>query len=197
METLYKTLRFDMIEPGTRFTTSEFDPKNYYIKKSARKAEAEGGGVPFNLPGATKVTVEDRAEMEAQAKWEAMPRFDGTRESARNDHEFYLLHDAHENARLAAEKLDDMADYITRKMADIKQSIRRDGVTDLERKRPWESKFEIAPSALAGHLGMNELGELQGNGNIDMLIGIYAAERRAFAALAKALGYRLTNERSR
>lgn len=191
--TIHKTTRFDMIAPGTTFTCAQFGAISTYVKVTARTAQGfPERGIVFSVKPSTLVTVEDVDAMEREAKRLAKPLFDGTEASCRSREDFYALDEALRQVVVATENLDEMADFIAQKMSDIKFRLRGAGVDELDRKNRFDPKFRIAPSSLAKtFVGLNSCGEIQGNGNVDMLIATLLAKREAFKALVDALGYRL------
>ncbi len=204
--TLYKTTRFDMIEPGVSFQMTDWTEKGrpvetFYVKTSTRKAALPedicGTLTPvseFAVKPSARVTIKDVAAMDAEAAFLAKPLFDGTEASCIKRSDFYALDAAHRDVVNATEKLDEMADYITRKMEDVKRNLRRVGTVELEQKDRYSPKFNIAPASITAYSGLNSCGELQGNGNLDMLVATLIAKRETFIALVQALGYRLTEK---
>ena len=194
MTTICKTTRFGMITIGTQFTSTDIGPFTY-IKTSARKAEMMPRiGNEFMVKPSTRVTLEDVTAMQVRDAQLAKPLFDGTEASCKSHQDFYALDFAHREVLYATEKLDAMADYITQKMEDVKRNLRRAGTVELEQKDRFSLKFSIEPSSMTAYCGLNSYGELQGNGNIDMLIAVLLVKREAFVMLVRALGYRLTDE---
>lgn len=198
-ETIFKNIRFDMLTIGSHFTTPDaaFASDATYVKTSARKAKLKNDDgqtvqfVEFNVKGGTIVTIPDQQAMEVRDKQNAKPLFDGTEASCRTRQEFYTLDAALRDVVNATQKLDEMADWTVRKMADIKQSLRRGDVVEHEMKNSWDTKFTIQPKDAVDYNGLNSCGEIQGNGNIDMLIATLLAKREAFSAIVIALGYRV------
>lgn len=186
MTTLYKTTRFDLIPIGTEFTWDQDDLK--HTKLSARMA----GNIANLIKPSTQVTIIDAEAMAKRATFLAKPLFDGTEASCRTRSDFYALSAAHRDVVRATEKVDVMADYIARKMADVKTAIRRNGAVDIEQRDRFADRLSIPPASISDYCGLNSCGELQGNGNIDMLIATLLAKRETFIALINALGYRLT-----
>ena len=184
--TLYKQTRFDAIAVGTLYTLN--DVSN--TKVSARK-----NNLGTLVAGNAEVTIVDTEKMAAVAVFLAQPLFDGTEASCTERAHYYALEGALRDVVNATEKLDDMCDYVARKMADVKQGLRNAGAVDAEVPTRY-NHLTIAPSTLAGYAsrGLNSCGELQGNGNVDMLVVAVIGKREAFQMLARALGYRLTNE---
>lgn len=198
METIYKTTSFGAIEIGAEF---EFagrtslvgpEPGRKYIKASARKATSTSGS--FNVPAGDRVRIVDGPAMAERAAFLAKPLFDGTEASCRNRQEYYALDAALRDVVDATEKLDAMADYVARKMADIKARLRREGAVELKRENRWDRQFVITPASAAAWCGLNSCGELQGNGNVDMLVVELLMRREAFVKLVHALGYRVTKQ---
>jgi len=201
---LFKNIRFDLLTIGAECRIS--GTTSLYVKTSARKARLansepliEGYDMhqEFAVKGSTVVTIPDVAAMEARDKELSKPLFDGTEASCKTRQDFYALSSAMDDVITATTKLDEMADYVARKMSDIKQTLRRNpdrgGAVELEQKG-FSRKFSITPAAAAVEFfGLNSCGELQGNGNVDMLVATLIAKRETFASLVNALGYRVSD----
>lgn len=129
------------------------------------------------------------SKAKSEADFLAKPLFDGTEVSCRNRNEYRALYSAFNAVTATMADIDKMADYITRKMTDIKSTLRRYSSVETEKNR-----FDVTTEQAASYCGLNSLGELQGNGNIDALIVKLHAKKEAFANLVYALGYRLTND---
>jgi len=206
LPTLYKNTRFDMLMIGEDFTSELVGPSRY-VKTSARKAQLADSEelrantdshTEFNVKPSTQVTVIDVGAEMARDEFLSKPLFDGTEASCKTRQDFYALSSAMDDVITATTKLDEMADYVARKMSDIKQTLRRNpdrgGAVELEVKDRFSRKFSITPAAAAVEFfGLNSCGELQGNGNVDMLVATLIAKRETFKTLVNALGYRLSN----
>lgn len=75
-------------------------------------------------------------------------------------------------------------------MREIRNRLRRTAV--ITAHTLGGTSLSYAPKDLVGYGGFNTCGEIQGNGNIDMLIATLIAKREQFAALVSVLGYRVT-----
>jgi hypothetical protein len=187
--TLTKTIQFDQLDIGAEFTIAE----RRYVKTSARKARL-GPDEVLIASDDTWVTVIDADAMTRRDNKElAKPLFDGTAASCKMRRDFYILRSALNEVIRATAELDEMADYVTKKMADIKLKLRRACVETEQKPDRGMAKFMMTPAAAAtDYIGLNTLGEIQGNGNVDMLVAALLGKRAAFRLLVEALGYRVT-----
>ncbi len=195
---IFKSVRFDALPADEFFWLVAPDPADPdYLSTQSRKISARTGklrqldAIPYAVKPSQYVTILDTRAMDARDREAAKPLFDGTRSSCKSEADFYALHHAMDAVVTATEKVDAMADYLADKMASIKYTIRRTA-TELTPTTRYDARFSIAPASIAEFSGLNSCGEVQGNGNIDMLIATLLAKREAFVALVSALGYRLS-----
>lgn len=155
-----------------------------------KNADITPGAVTHAMTAFENTYKELAFKAKARADFFAKPLFDGTEASCRTKQEFWALDAMRTEVMSTMAEIDRMADYIARKMVDIKETLRRKSTETLE------LKFDVTPIQAAAYIGLNNLGELQGNGNIDALIVKLVAKKEAFSRLVNALGYRLNDDPS-
>ena len=197
LQTLYKTTTFSAIKSGEQFTADLQYGDRAYLKTTPTKARlfcavADSDSlVEFTVKRSAIITVEHVEAMARREAFLAKPLYDGTEASCASRQHYYALESAHREVVRATEQLDTMADYVAQKMADIKRILRRTA-TEAPQVDRFSPRFTMTPVDATKSCILNSCGELQGNGNVDMLVAALLVKREAYAALVYALGYRLT-----